>query len=110
MGRQGQGRRGGEQGVLGGADGAAALLGQHAGIEGQHIALGVRGEAKGVRHPWGHHQGQRAAGLDACFVQLGMHAALPDPQELVQAVVDVSVDLPDVQAAARDDGLNVQHP
>src|SRR5574344_1012 len=38
-----------------------------------------------------------------------MHAALPDPQHLVQAVVQVRINLPVVHAAARDDGFDVQH-
>ena len=67
-------------------------------------------EAEGVRDAWRDRDRCRAGAADARFVQERLHPAGVQPQDLVQPAVHVGVDLPVVQAAARDDGFNVQHP
>ena len=79
------------------------------GAEGQHAAVGARREAEGVHDAGRNHDHRRAIAFLALLVQRDACRAGTQPQHLVQAVVDMGVDLPAVASAARLDALQVQH-
>ena len=101
--------RPGEQGAERLADRLELALDQEARAQRQHQAIGAGLETETMHHAGRNHDRRRPGDRLVRLVEQHRDLALAHPEDLVQALVQVGVDLPVVEAAARPDLLDVQH-